>query len=393
VRGVNLGGWLVSEPFIKPSLYADWADGKSVKDEYTMCQALGKSAAQSRLSAHWNSWITQDDFKQIAAAGLNHVRIPIGYWSVIPNAGDPYVQGAYAVLGNALNWAQSAGLKVIIDLHGAPGSQNGFDNSGHYGAIDWTQGSTVTQTLNVLKKIRDDHAAHPAVAAIELLNEPMGPNLNMDTVRQFYNDGWGNLKGSKVAVVIHDAFEGVTSWNGYGSGMWSLMVDTHHYEIFDQGSVSMSINDHVKTACSFGAQMASNNKWTIAGEFTGGITDCAKWLNGLGKGARYDGTLAGSTHVGSCDGKYTGTVAGLSNADKTNINRFIEAQLDGFEKAAGWIFWTWKTESAPEWSMKDLLANGLFPQPLTARKCEYFTFLLDQPALICYRCERDLTNT
>lgn len=58
------------------------------------------------------------DFNAIAAAGMNHVRIPIGYWSVAPIAGDPYVQGAYAVLGNALNWAQAAGLKVMIDLHG-----------------------------------------------------------------------------------------------------------------------------------------------------------------------------------------------------------------------------------------------------------------------------------
>lgn len=367
VRGVNLGGWLVTEPWITPSLYADWADGNSVKDEWTMCQALGATEAYNRLSAHWASWITQDDINQIAAAGLNHVRIPIGYWSVIPIGEEPYVQGAYDYLGDAIGWASEAGIKVIIDLHGAPGSQNGFDNSGHYGAIDWTQGDTVTQTLNVLNKLRDDFAGNAAVAAIELLNEPMGPSLNMDVVRQFYMDGWGNLESSNVAITFHDAFEGVTSWNDWGSGMWNLLLDTHHYEVFDQSQVSMSPDEHISTACGFGNQMASNNKWTISGEFTGGITDCAKWLNGLGKGARYDGTLSGSTYVGSCDGKYTGTVAALSSADKYNIQRFIEAQLDAFEKAAGWVFWTWKTESAPEWDMQDLLANGLFPQPLTAR--------------------------
>ena len=37
----------------------------------------------------------------------------------------------------------------------------------------------------------------------------------------------------------------------------------------------------------------------------------------------------------------------------------------------GWIFWTWKNEGAPEWHMKDLLAAGIFPQPLTARKCKF----------------------
>jgi len=367
VRGVNLGGWFVLEPWITPSIFEQWSDGSSVKDEYTLCHTLGKSKAHSLLSSHWNSWITQDDFQQIASHGLNHVRIPIGYWSVIPVDGDPYVQGAYSVLGQALDWASGAGLKVMIDLHGAPGSQNGFDNSGRLGAIDWTQGDTYDHTINVLNKIRDDHASHPAVAAIELVNEPMGPELSMDTVRQFYMDGWGNLKNSDVAITFHDAFQGVTSWNDWGAGMYNLLLDTHHYEIFDNDALSQSPEEHFSTACQFGDQMASTGKWTIAGEFTGAITDCAKWLNGLGKGARYDGSFEGSTYHGSCDGKHTGTVAGLSSADKSNVKRFINAQLDAFEKASGWIWWTWKTESAPEWDMQDLLAEGIFPSPVSTR--------------------------
>ncbi|KAF2274433.1 glycoside hydrolase [Westerdykella ornata] len=360
VRGVNLGGWFVLEPWITPSMF----EGTAAVDEYTLTQILGKDAAYSKLSQHWNSFITQDDFRQIAAAGLNHVRIPIGYWSVIPIDGEPFVQGAYDKFGQALDWAQEAGLKVMIDLHGAPGSQNGFDNSGRYGQILWTQGDSVPHTIKVLNRIRDDFASHPAVSAIQLLNEPLGPNLNMDTVRQFYMDGWGNLKDSNVAVVFHDAFQGVTSWNDWGAGMWNLMLDTHHYEIFDNGQVAMSPAEHIKAACNFGNQMASNNKWTISGEWTGAMTDCAKWLNGKDKGARYDGTFNGAPKVGDCTGKYSGTVAALSDEDKNNIGRFIEAQLDAYEKASGWIFWTWKNEGAPEWHMQELLANGLFPQPL-----------------------------
>ena len=114
VRGVNTGGWFVLEPWITPSLF----EGNGAVDEYTLTQELGKDAAKSRLSKHWNSWITQADFDSMAAAGLNHVRIPIGYWSVIPLDGEPFVQGAYDVLGKSLDWAESAGLKVMIDLHG-----------------------------------------------------------------------------------------------------------------------------------------------------------------------------------------------------------------------------------------------------------------------------------
>ena len=118
VRGVNLGGWFVLEPWITPSLFEEWSDGNSVKDEYTLSKALGKEETLSRLSKHWNSWITQSDFDAIAKAGLNHVRIPVGYWAVISRDEDPYVQGQLDVLDNAIGWARSAGLKVMIDLHG-----------------------------------------------------------------------------------------------------------------------------------------------------------------------------------------------------------------------------------------------------------------------------------
>ena len=79
---------MLLEPWITPSLF-DALDGAAV-DEYTFCAALGPEEAYNRLSNHWNSFITRADFGAIAAAGLNHVRIPLGYWSVIPD-GTPYV--------------------------------------------------------------------------------------------------------------------------------------------------------------------------------------------------------------------------------------------------------------------------------------------------------------
>ena len=88
------------------------------------------------------------------------------------------------------------------------------------------------------------------------------PDLDLDTVKQFYDDGWGDLKNSDVCVTIHDAFEGVDAWNDFGTGMWNLMVDTHHYEVFDSGTLEMSPQDHISTACQFGDEMAGNNKWS-----------------------------------------------------------------------------------------------------------------------------------
>jgi glucan 1,3-beta-glucosidase len=256
------------------------------------------------------------------------------------------VQGAYDVLGQALDWAQAVGLKVMIDLHGAPGSQNGFDNSGKYGGIGWGQGDTVQQTLNVLNKIRDDHASHPAVASIELLNEPLPPGAPLETVQSFYNNGWGNLKDSGVAIAEHDAFQSpLSNWNGFGQGEYNIILDTHHYEVFTNDQVAMGFGDHIGTACSFGGQMqAVTGKWAITGEWCGAMTDCARYLNGYGKGARYDGSLAGSTAVGSCAGFSSGSVAQLPDDQKANMRTYIEAQLQSYESVSGWVFWTWKTE-------------------------------------------------
>lgn len=73
VRGVNLGGWFVLEPWITPSLFN--AQKGAAVDEFSLTKVLGKDAAQSTLEQHWSSFITQDDFTRIAAAGLNHVRM------------------------------------------------------------------------------------------------------------------------------------------------------------------------------------------------------------------------------------------------------------------------------------------------------------------------------
>jgi glucan 1,3-beta-glucosidase len=56
---------------------------------------------------------------------LNHVRIPIGYWAYDIAPHEPFINGQHDYLLKAISWAQTYNIKVIVDLHGAPGSQNG----------------------------------------------------------------------------------------------------------------------------------------------------------------------------------------------------------------------------------------------------------------------------
>lgn len=260
------------------------------------------------------------------------------------------------------------------DLLTAPGSQNGFDNSGRYGSIDWQQGSTVSETLTAITNLATRYQGDTdVVTAIELLNEPLGSSLDLSALKQFYYDGWGNVRNTNAytAVTIHDAFEDIQSyWNGFmnvDSGVNDVILDTHSYQIFSQDQVSMTPSEHIAAACAKGPEVAGTDKWLIVGEWTAAQTDCARWLNGLGKGARYDGTLAGSSYVGSCDQKFSGTVDDMLAVDKVNLQMFVEAQMDAYEQHTGWIFWAWKNEAAPEWHFQNLTRAGLIPQPITSR--------------------------
>lgn len=120
----------------------------------------------------------------------------------------------------AIDWARGTGLKIWIDLHGAPRSQNGFDNSGHKVATPgWQQGDTVAQTLAVLETITAKYAQaqyQDVVVGIQLLNEPLGSALNFETIKSFYRSGFDQVrKVSDTPVILHDAFVSPSTWNGF----------------------------------------------------------------------------------------------------------------------------------------------------------------------------------
>lgn len=103
------------------------------------------------------------DFQKLMYAGFNVVRIPVGYWSYI-DVGEPYTFGAAEYLDRAIQWARETGMKVIIDLHGAPKSQNGFNHSGHkLRSPGWGEGDSIDRTHEVLKIIGEKCKYPPGV--------------------------------------------------------------------------------------------------------------------------------------------------------------------------------------------------------------------------------------
>ncbi|KAN0066276.1 hypothetical protein ACQY0O_000370 [Thecaphora frezii] len=377
VRGVNLGGWLVAEPWITPSLFDSTNDGRVV-DEYTFGKYVGD--AERRLQAHWNSFITEDDFRQIAAAGLNHVRIPIGYWAFDTSRNEPYVRSnQFYHLTQAVRWARKYGIKVLIDLHGAPMSQNGYDNSGQKGDAKWaTDQSNADRAKAAVVQIANRFAAEEfagTVTIIELLNEPagyLGGNLVAFT-QQYYYDAFYAVreKFANVAIMIHDAFQPLASWNGFmrPPQFEQVLLDTHIYTVFSPAENAMSNQQRLSTICdkTSSLQSSQQNLYTVVGEWTPAPTDCARYLNGRFVGARYDGSYGGDSYrIGSCSGK-TGDGSNFSTSYKDYLRQMFETQVSVYERGSGWIMWTWKTEAAADWDYQRGLQQGWITRNLNSR--------------------------
>ncbi|TFK47802.1 glycoside hydrolase family 5 protein [Heliocybe sulcata] len=378
VRGVNIGGWLVLEPYITPSFF-NATNNTDVVDEYTLGQLIDRDVALQMLQNHWDTWITEQDFADIASAGLNHVRIPVGYWSVpITSADtnyttsvDPYIPGAWPYLLKALNWAKAHGIHVILDLHGAPGSQNGFDNSGQRTSNPVWGLNTANQsrTLDIITFMTKEVGG--MVDVIELLNEPAGFNGNnwASAIRTYWQNGYQAVRdtaGDNIKVMIEDGFLGITDWENFltAPNAQGVIMDTHQYQVFNNDQLGYSQDEHISSTCALKDGYSSyvdNNIWMVMGEWTTAMTDCATWLNGRNVGARWDGSMNTGQTFGSCDG-YSGDSSTWSSDYKTFMRRFWEAQVDVSEAASGWIFWCWKTESADDWSYQKGVEGGWIPK-------------------------------
>ena len=182
IRGVNVGGWLLAERFITPYLFAVnschlegdlcWYEGQvgapkdasfcskdcvPVRtvfqsdsnadfhprhsrnyygypiDELTLGQAfVNKEIGRKYMERHWDTFVTKQDLIDLKKAGVTHMRVPMSFW-IRGNVedGEPWISGGWPYFVRFARWAREVGgLEIWADLHGAPGSENGFDNSG-----------------------------------------------------------------------------------------------------------------------------------------------------------------------------------------------------------------------------------------------------------------------
>ncbi|CAG8624743.1 24897_t:CDS:2, partial [Gigaspora margarita] len=260
--------------WIRPSLFEQFSPKDKVVDEYTFTKFLGYEEAEKQLNDHWSSWVTEHDIKKIASYGLNYLRIPVGYWAFEKKPSEPFVMGGFKYLLKAVGWAKKYGLKVIVDLHGAPGSQNGYDHTGRYGPIKWQTGDNIQRTLNVIKNITLTFN-HPefrnTVTSIGVLNEPAAVIRNQ--FNEYFKDAYNLIREKNSDILIlYDASFFFVSGDGDDSIEFleslkfkRVVLDTHIYNAFTCDFVSLSIDDQFSVVCSNESNIASTNdylNWT-----------------------------------------------------------------------------------------------------------------------------------
>ncbi|KAK4111288.1 glycoside hydrolase family 5 protein [Canariomyces notabilis] len=374
-RGVNVGGWLSIEPFITPSLF-EYDSRMGIVDEYTLCKYLGPRC-ESTLEKHYATFVTEDTFREIADAGLDHVRIPFSYWAVQTYDGDPYLfRTSWRYLLRAIEWCRRYGLRVNLDVHGLPGSQNGWNHSGRLGTIGWFNGTDGATNAKRSLEIHDRLSkffAQPRYKNIithyGLANEPRMTYLSVQDVNGWTEQAYNLVRKNGVSdaiVVFGDGFRGLDNWQGELTNLDRAALDVHQYVIFNINQIAYNHSEKVRYACEGWTEqtLQSMNRATgfgptLVAEWSQADTDCAKHLTNVGWGNRWTGTLLTgdpSTDMTtprcptmdnrcSCD-QANAPASQWSGPYKTFLRMFAEAQMSSFEKGWGWFYWVWDTEDA-----------------------------------------------
>ncbi|KAF7301888.1 Glycoside hydrolase family 5 protein [Mycena indigotica] len=397
VYGVNLGGLFVLEPFITPSLFERYAPAA---DEWTLSVAMANDTANGglgQLETHYDTFVTEQDFAEMAGAGINFIRIPIPYWAIETWEGEPFLaKTSWKYFLRVLDWARKYGLRVCLDLHTVPAYRLPERRDlitldeiipGQLSQRKYVTGIANAQRTLYYIRVLTEFISQPAyrdlIPIFGIVNEALLGVIGKDQLTSFYleahnmiRDITGRGAGNGAYIAIHDGFQSLDSWAGFLQGSDRIMLDTHPY--FSFGGIDTSpinVNDGngnpggkwpTQACAAWGPSINTSQTdfgVTIAGEWAASPNDCGFFLRGVGPESTnpdcpdYDDYL------------------NYSESMKAGIANYVLASMDATHD---WFFWTWKigpkmdgTIGAPLWSYQLGLREGWIPRdPRTANgKC------------------------
>ncbi len=367
VKGVNLGNWLVLEKWMSPALF----DGTTAEDEYYLPTQLSPEVYEARIKIHRSEYISERDFATIKRIGLNTVRIPVPYF--IFGDRPPFI-GCIEELDKAFAWAEKYDLKILIDLHTAPLSQNGFDNGGICGVCKWSQTpEEVDFVLDVLEKLAKRYGQRKGLFGITPINEPIteemwttmdvpgryppvdkelaagsAPNT-LEFLRDFYDRAYDRIRPNikeDAYVVFHDAFM-LKAWKEFITQPKynNVILDTHLYLMVAEAmGCKQTLNGYIEYIQeNFAKDIAEVQEYVPI--------VCGEWclFNSYAVGTD---TKGGQTVLNGID--FSENESGMTAEEKKHLYaQLANAQLAAWQKGTGYFYWSYKllldTVSEPHW--------------------------------------------
>ncbi|WFD25011.1 hypothetical protein MEQU1_003720 [Malassezia equina] len=401
--GVNLGSWFVAEKWMVPSLFDCVLDGE--KGDLAIARGYGTShdgikSARARLEKHWDTWITKDDFAHLKQVGVNAVRIPIGYWN-LPDAkylkDTPFenytevYKNSWKYVRRAIKYANDNDIGVLLDLHGAYGSQNGQEKSGfNKFDVNFYKGDNRNRTTKALSWIVRDLQDMPNMIGLELLNEAKNSSPeDRKLLMSWYKNALDTIRQIGDTTVdfplyISDSFSPQQAADIVDSRKDFVAQDTHRYFAFTNKHQSVSeIIDNVKTSTKKTMKDISDK---VQDRYIVGEWSCALDPASLSSDKSKDEQL--SDFCNAEISTYRNVTAGMffwsyrfQHCDSNIGWCFRAARGDFFNKYNAWGFYNNETSKVVDrvnqenLDLKHQLAlKALFPNPRDLGYAEGFTW-------------------
>ncbi|WP_206188184.1 glycoside hydrolase family 5 protein [Sanguibacter sp. HDW7] len=172
LRGVGLGSWMLPEGY----MFRTGTGPQSPRAiEALVTDLVGPERGAAFWRAFHDTFVTEGDIAAIAAAGFDHVRLPIN--ARLVHDGQRLLPDGVELIDRTIAWCRAHGLWVLLDLHGAHGGQTGtnIDDSPNERPELFEDDTYRRQTVHLWRQLAERYADENAVLGYDLLNEPL-PN-------------------------------------------------------------------------------------------------------------------------------------------------------------------------------------------------------------------------
>jgi hypothetical protein len=185
LRGMGLGGWLVPEGYM---LHIP-GYGSPSDIENKIETLLGADLTEEFWDLYHYNYVNQADIDLLAEWGFNSIRIPFHYKQFSPSPGEVN-QFGYDIVDSLISWCAPHNMYIILDMHCAPGGQNGGNISDSDGiARLWLEQGYKDHTIEIWHSIAEYYADETLIGGYDLINEPVLPDgVSSTDLRQLYID-------------------------------------------------------------------------------------------------------------------------------------------------------------------------------------------------------------